>query len=804
MALEDPIPASSHGDNNIRSVSSPSGSCAGNASTHGKPPNDAVNNNDQQGDINTLDADGYVDPVINQLGAGGDADNHKTQEVHSEHFGDGISDTWSSSTPRDCGDNSLSILGDWHGFRGRPIQDAGTMEFNRQLDHVAVWLEKWKHNERLKILEGLLHRSNYTQHSFLWTATQPTLHRDFMYTSQLTNPGLIFPPISSHVSRDTKARRAVRNYHHVKSAHVQNRRDVMRCNAINMLSRGLNPNGDEIRKPTSPPNPNLANVRLPSLSQEETKESEKQLKKSKSDANKLSKSAPAGSRLIEVPPIRRHMEMKPRPHRSKVKHPNYHPVEDEDIPKLTKALSAIQLRRSRPTMSGTKTHDQSPVPVIPMEAWQLYHWYAECWTDVQRNEFLHKLLKRLDSRQLYFISSYLSLKHARDIIGLLPESLALHIFKHLTPNELLVAAQVSRLWNERSSHDEVWKEKCDQVNIEVPIPLEPVHWKSVYRDNVLLGQNWETGNCATVDVKGHTDKVLCVTFDGGHQRLASGSKDATIKLWDIRSGALIQTLKGHKKGVWCLRFFTQHLLISGSFDGRIKIWNLRKFTCARTMFGHEGPVWAIAQKKNLLASASQDKTLKLWDLKTCGLVHNLVGHNQAVFCVDMDDDATMVISGSADRSVRIWSVETGTYTRLIWASQTTSIMSLSYDKGYFAIAVGEVVSLWRLDTATCIQTFEEHHKRVEAIGLRVDDTSSPDTPRGLLVTGGKDGMVKYWDIDKSKSRVMLRSRGSEVNAIFFDETKIVCACADFKLKIWNFHIVEEMAPSTARKTFTRK
>ncbi len=70
------------------------------------------------------------------------------------------------------------------------------------------------------------------------------------------------------------------------------------------------------------------------------------------------------------------------------------------------------------------------------------------------------------------------------------------------------------------------------------------------------------------------------------------------------------------------------------------------------------------------------------------------------------------------QSVRIWSVETGTYTRLIWASQTTSIMSLSYDKGYFAIAVGDVVSLWRLDTATCLRTFEEHHKRYSVKNIK--------------------------------------------------------------------------------------
>ena len=65
-------------------------------------------------------------------------------------------------------------------------------------------------------------------------------------------------------------------------------------------------------------------------------------------------------------------------------------------------------------------------------------------------------------------------------------------------------------------------------------------------------------------------------------------------------------------------------------------------------FGHHAShnLYSIHNNTHLYFYCFQ---LKLWDLKTCGLVHNLVGHNQAVFCVDMDDEATMVISGSADR-----------------------------------------------------------------------------------------------------------------------------------------------------------
>ena len=38
--------------------------------------------------------------------------------------------------------------------------------------------------------------------------------------------------------------------------------------------------------------------------------------------------------------------------------------------------------------------------------------------------------------------------------------------------------------------------------------------------------------------------------------------------------------------------------------------------------------------------------------------------------------------------------------------------------------------------------------RVESVGLRVDDTSDPDVPKGFLVTAGQDGMVKYWNLDR--------------------------------------------------------
>ena len=63
--------------------------------------------------------------------------------------------------------------------------------------------------------------------------------------------------------------------------------------------------------------------------------------------------------------------------------------------------------------------------------------------------------------------------------------------------------------------------------------------------------------------------VTCVTLD--KTRLASGSIDKTIRIWDIKTGEQTHIMKGHNRGVWCLNFFTQNLLISGSYDGTVRV-----------------------------------------------------------------------------------------------------------------------------------------------------------------------------------------------------------------------------------------
>ncbi|XP_050390383.2 F-box/WD repeat-containing protein 7 isoform X1 [Patella vulgata] len=635
------------------------------------------------------------------------------------------------------------------------------MEFERQMDKLCIWLEKWDHKQRCQILEKLLQQSTYTQFQFLYTVMQPSLHRDLMYTAQTVFPTIDFTPVSTHTSREYKEKvKKIRkgNIHRVKSAYLQLDEEVKAWLTENSTKLPPIENNTvktkDLTHKTSPSRLTtlqLTSNRSPRLHRHVSLRSERQLtdKKDKSHLNL---------------PIRRHLQE----------------ISDVDTNSSNLSISTMSSVPSEAifiTAKGTvKTSSLSD------EAKILLNWYTNDWSDKRKNEFLHKLVVLLDPRQHYYLSSFLSVKQHRDFIKLLPEKIALKILSYLNPKELLQARRVSKTWRKFADNNDIWKTKCSEVKVEVPaVPV----WKDIYRDNMYLRFNWNSGICHTVDLKGHTENVLSVIFD--KNRVVSGSLDKTIKVWNIKTGDLIQTLKGHTKGIWCLNFFTKNLLVSGAFDCTIKIWNLRMGTAARTLLGHEGPIWAMVRNKNILVSASQDKTARVWDIGRCLLLQTLKGHNAAVFAVDMNEDGTLTLTGSADRSVRIWDTKSGKCKKVVWASQSTSIMSVSYSKGFFACCYGETICLYRVEGAKLVNTYLEHHKRVESIKLSITDSNS-SKPEGIIVSAGKDGMVKYWDINQDTSLNTFSGHAEQINCIHFDELRIASASYDHKIRLWDFNV----------------
>jgi len=247
------------------------------------------------------------------------------------------------------------------------------------------------------------------------------------------------------------------------------------------------------------------------------------------------------------------------------------------------------------------------------------------------------------------------------------------------------------------------------------------------------------------------------------------------------------TLKGHAKGIWSLNFFTNTLLISGSYDTTIRIWNIQTGKCVKTLLGHDGAVWSMNRCDNTLVTGSQDRTVKIWDIRRCLLTETLVGHQAAVFCVDIDKTGEHAFSASADHTVRIWRISDGTCTKVIYVNQTMAVMSVSYNEGYLACSYGEFICVYKIgadmDSAKLVKNFEEHHKRIESIKLDISDAA---LGHGVMVSSGKDGLIKYWSMTDEKSIQTFKGSTEQITCVTFDKHRIVMASKDNKIKIFDF------------------
>ncbi|KAF7557010.1 hypothetical protein G7Z17_g1025 [Cylindrodendrum hubeiense] len=265
-------------------------------------------------------------------------------------------------------------------------------------------------------------------------------------------------------------------------------------------------------------------------------------------------------------------------------------------------------------------------------------------------------------------------------------------------------------------------------------------------------------------LKGHSTFINSVKFSGDGGQLASGSDDKTVRIWDAATGVLKRTLKGHDSVTSVALSNDGRRLASGSPDGGVKIWDATTGVLQRTLEGDLGYVTSVAFSGDgmRLASGSHHGMARIWDVMTGTLQHTFEGHVDSVNSVAVSGDGRWLVSGSGDGTVKIWDAATGALQRTLEGNgNPISSVDVSGDCRWLASGANNgMVKIWDVATGDLQHTFDGHGT---VTSVAVSDNS------GQVASGLSYGTVKIWDVTMGKWQHMLEDHNGYVTSVAFSD-----------------------------------
>ena len=288
---------------------------------------------------------------------------------------------------------------------------------------------------------------------------------------------------------------------------------------------------------------------------------------------------------------------------------------------------------------------------------------------------------------------------------------------------------------------------------------------------------------------GHTASVRSVAFSPDGRTLASGSKDDTIRLWDMQTRALRKTLIGHTGSVSNVAFSADgKILASGSSDRTICLWNTETGTRLKILTGHTETVLSVSFSADgkTLASASADSTMRFWDTQSGELRKTLpLTHPEEIREMAFSPDGNTLATWCWDNPIFLWDVQTGERRETATRESRDVVNSIAFsaDSKTFASAMNNgTIRLWNIQTGELSRILIGHTYFVFCVAF------SPDGK--MLASGSYDGTLRLWDAETGELRHTHTGYTSEVANVAFspDGNTLAGAMGNDTVGLWNARI----------------
>ncbi|RJE26491.1 NACHT domain protein [Aspergillus sclerotialis] len=366
--------------------------------------------------------------------------------------------------------------------------------------------------------------------------------------------------------------------------------------------------------------------------------------------------------------------------------------------------------------------------------------------------------------------------------------------------------------------------------------VKALYWEErlpLIRDVMGVEDDWDA--CLQI-LEGHDYTTSIATFSPDSNTIASGSGDATVRLWDAATGACKQKLEGHGDTISTIVFSPDGKMLASSGDETVRLCDAVTGKPLKCLEGHDDRIVAVRFLLNgqLLASEAENGTTRLWDIATGVCTQILeprsggaipiafspdsktiawcqfdatvclwetISRSRSLEAYDGDSlsaetmtfspDGTSIASGSNDYVVRLWDATTGACKQTLQSESdcvALGTVAFSLDGKIIASGSDEAIQLWDASTGKHLQTLEGHDSSAGAIALSSDGR--------FVASALTDATMQLWDTGSTDSKRVLKGHTDDIKKIVFSrDGRLLATCSyDTTVRLWNTATGDPLQP----------
>ncbi|KAK9094717.1 hypothetical protein Scep_026186 [Stephania cephalantha] len=285
--------------------------------------------------------------------------------------------------------------------------------------------------------------------------------------------------------------------------------------------------------------------------------------------------------------------------------------------------------------------------------------------------------------------------------------------------------------------------------------------KCAYGDKCKYQHQWFVGDSFSMltQLAGHEKGINAIAFPMGSDKLYSGSKDETVRVWDCQTGQCVGVVN-MGGDIGCM--ISEGPWIFVGAPNFVKAWNAQT-NADLSLSGPVGQVYALVVGNEMLFAGIQDSNILAWRFNAATNsfepAASLSGHSLAV--VSLVVGANRLYSGAMDKTVRVWDLDTLQCVQVLSEHKDVVMSVLCWDQFLISCSLDRTVKVWAATDSGNLEvtyTHNEEHGLLALCGMHDGET------KPILACSCNDNVVRLYDLPSFNERGKIFSK-EEIRAI---------------------------------------